>query len=284
MPLEVELAGPGTRSAAALIDAGVMLAAVIAVSIPLAILGMLPYVGEPAKYVLGLLLGGVFLVPVLYHVLFALLNGGRTPGKVALGLAVRSDLGWPAGRAALVLRAVCLLVDMLPLPIPLGISAAALSPRAQRIGDLAARTVVVREARGVRPEPLPGERWSTRVDTTRGLTLALGARLDRDDLAHLRALLERAELRPEEQKDLLEAAAHLYAERLGVEPPRDPGPFLVEVFLLARENLLQRQRPDASREFARERSSAGAIQAPPRPSWPAASPAPASDRARSGPR
>jgi uncharacterized RDD family membrane protein YckC len=70
---------------------------------------------------------------------------GRTPGKAALGLRVaRADDGAQPGAGAIAARTVLRVVDGLPFLYGLGLLVVAVSQQDQRIGDLAARTVVVR--------------------------------------------------------------------------------------------------------------------------------------------
>ncbi len=70
--------------------------------------------------------------------------GGRSPGKRALGLAVVDEAGGQAGAAALVTRNLLRPLDILPATYAVGAVALLLSARGQRLGDLAAGTVVVR--------------------------------------------------------------------------------------------------------------------------------------------
>lgn len=73
---------------------------------------------------------------------------GRTPGKHLSGLRVRSARGGRASAAQALLRNLLRGLDMFPLPIGfpgvVGLVAALLGPRRQRIGDRFAGTVVLR--------------------------------------------------------------------------------------------------------------------------------------------
>jgi uncharacterized RDD family membrane protein YckC len=84
-----------------------------------------------------------------YHLGFELLWNGQTPGKRAMGLRVVSDSGLPAHASALVVRNLVRLFDFLPFFYGIGLIALFFSKRTQRLGDLAARTVVIREKRAV---------------------------------------------------------------------------------------------------------------------------------------
>lgn len=89
----------------------------------------------------------LFAVATLYHVV---LEGrsGRTVGKRALGIAVRRADGGPSGYRAAALRTAARPVDWLPVGYLLGFLAIGLTARRQRLGDLAADTVVVRAPSG----------------------------------------------------------------------------------------------------------------------------------------
>lgn len=70
---------------------------------------------------------------------------GRTLGKAVTGLRVVRAEGGPAGWRAIAVRTLLRLVDGLPVFYALGVLVILVTPTHQRIGDLAARTVVVRD-------------------------------------------------------------------------------------------------------------------------------------------
>jgi len=75
----------------------------------------------------------------------------RTPGKAALGLRVVSVDGTPVRFVQAFLRALIGLIDFLVPPIGFtGVASCLLSPRDQRLGDIAAGTLVVRNRTAVR--------------------------------------------------------------------------------------------------------------------------------------
>jgi uncharacterized RDD family membrane protein YckC len=81
---------------------------------------------------------------VLYHFVFEA-NGGQTPGKRRYGVRVVSVDGGPADARAIAVRSVLRLIDQLPVWYASGlVSMIRTGPeRRQRIGDVAARTMVV---------------------------------------------------------------------------------------------------------------------------------------------
>jgi hypothetical protein len=79
--------------------------------------------------------------------LFETLMGGRTPGKVIAGTRVTNLDGSTPGLTAYFLRWILLPVDIFPAGMGIGGLFIAFSKNHQRIGDLAAGTIVVRNAK-----------------------------------------------------------------------------------------------------------------------------------------
>jgi uncharacterized RDD family membrane protein YckC len=136
--VDLILAGLGSRFIATLID--------------LTFKGLLILVA----YLLASLLGdlGIALASVLtfaiyfgYDIAFEMLAGGRTPGKRWTGLRVLRDDGRPIDLLSSVIRNVVRLVDGLPFSYLPAMVSILVTRRNQRLGDLAASTIVVREPR-----------------------------------------------------------------------------------------------------------------------------------------
>jgi uncharacterized RDD family membrane protein YckC len=89
---------------------------------------------------------GVFLSGWGWDVAWELVGDGRTPGKRAMGLRVVRTDGAPVGIVESLARNVLRAVE-LPLGYAPGVLMVALTPRRQRLGDLVAGTLVVRERR-----------------------------------------------------------------------------------------------------------------------------------------
>ena len=94
---------------------------------------------------IGIGLGAIvlFLVNWGYMVLFEVLNHGRSPGKLLMGLRVTLDDGTPIGWSASLVRNVLRFVDMLPFGYFLGALSCLQHPTFKRLGDLAAGSLVV---------------------------------------------------------------------------------------------------------------------------------------------
>jgi uncharacterized RDD family membrane protein YckC len=94
-------------------------------------------------------LAGGALVTLLYLLYFVGFEGtyGKTPGKHLLGLVVVTERGEPCEYQAATIRTLLRLIDGLPGALYLvGLVAIYLTDDRQRLGDLAADTVVVRAA------------------------------------------------------------------------------------------------------------------------------------------
>lgn len=91
----------------------------------------------------GVLLIVWFLVTWFYMVLFEVYRNGQTPGKKSLGLAVVNDDLTAVGWSTSITRNFLRFADALPLLYGAGIVTMILSPHFQRLGDLAAGTLVI---------------------------------------------------------------------------------------------------------------------------------------------
>ena len=140
-----ELAGIGSRLAAALLDLLLMLLALLILALVFDAV-----VGQTGKTVRGwlaaLMLLLVFCLVWGYFTLFEALNGGRTPGKQALGIRVVMDTGRPITPAAAVVRNLVRILDTYFVPPLLPALLTIFLHRSnKRPGDIAAGTIVVRD-------------------------------------------------------------------------------------------------------------------------------------------
>ena len=88
-------------------------------------------------------------LPFLYFILLEGFWNGRTIGKLACGLRVRMADGTPIKFSASVGRNLIRAGDFLPAFYFAGLLSTFTTPRAQRLGDLVANTVVVRDAKAI---------------------------------------------------------------------------------------------------------------------------------------
>jgi uncharacterized RDD family membrane protein YckC len=148
--LELETAGFASRILAALIDVAIMAGIYLAVLIAVAI--VLRGADESTSLTIAVVL--IFALIFAYPIVFETALRGRTPGKAAVRLRAVSADGAPIGIRQATLRSMGGVVDKL-LP-PGGITGALFvlgTPRHQRVGDLIAGTIVIRDPRQYVPAP-----------------------------------------------------------------------------------------------------------------------------------
>lgn len=143
------LAGPATRAVALAIDLVVMGVVALLLFLPFTIT-------EVFGSFLGLLLVVLFFLWWGYGAAFEVFNNGQTLGKAALGLRVVSQSGLTINASQAVLRNLIRGIDV-AWPLFPGVVSMVATSRFQRLGDLAAGTVVVldRGRRQPRPPELP---------------------------------------------------------------------------------------------------------------------------------
>ena len=219
----LDLAGPGTRISSGAVDLAIQ--ALVGGLGALALYGLSDPIGDDWTAVLGSI--GVFLLVFFYDVAWELLNDGRTPGKALLGLRVVRDDGRRVDGGSSVLRNLLRLIE-LPLAYTPGIVLITVTRRHQRVGDMVAGTLVVREARrtgtalatpdGAARE---GDREDAPSATERGPALRLDtAGLTDHDRSTARAFAARHRtLDARERSALAEALGSGLRQRLGAVPP-----------------------------------------------------------------
>lgn len=134
--LEAQLAGPIPRILAYAIDL-LIRSTVIA----LASIGLL-FFGRTGN---GLLLALLFLLEWFYPVYFEVYRQGQTPGKRRLNLVVVNDDLTPIGWGASMIRNLLRAADFLPGAYLFGLASICISSRFQRLGDIAAGSIVVHQ-------------------------------------------------------------------------------------------------------------------------------------------
>jgi uncharacterized RDD family membrane protein YckC len=142
--LDLSLAGLGSRVAAAFVDAcfrGVLYLAMFL------LLGRIATDLGLEAWAFAIFVPTIFLIEVGYDVVFETLNSGRTPGKQLNGLRVLRLDGRVVDFRTSAVRNVLRLIDGALTLYIAGSIAILATERNQRLGDLAAGTVVIRERR-----------------------------------------------------------------------------------------------------------------------------------------
>ncbi len=187
--LEFELAGPGSRFSAYVIDFIFSVVLIVVIVLALyaggALVTLRSLVGAArgsswgASWMLALLVLIIFLINWGYYVLFEGLSKGSTPGKKRVGIRVIRQDGLPIGLREAALRNLVRAADMLPPPsYILGGLVMHFDPQGRRLGDMLAGTYVVVEKFDLAAQGATGAAWASRVEQGRSrqaLTLPRGA-------------------------------------------------------------------------------------------------------------
>lgn len=143
--LAFDTAGVGSRAVAAVIDLCIQGGAFVLLSLASSVLFATP-VGGAGIFV------AVFLCLFVYPIALETLWRGRTVGKAAMGLRVVTVEGGQIRFRHAVVRAALGLIDFWATSGAAAVLSVLLTPRNQRLGDLAAGTLVLRERTGA-PAP-----------------------------------------------------------------------------------------------------------------------------------
>jgi uncharacterized RDD family membrane protein YckC len=225
--LEFDTAGVGSRTIAEILDLLVQLALLVALSLvlSLATTGGLE-LGQTLAVVLTLLMS--FLVIVGYPVAMETMWNGRTLGKAAMGLRVVTQEGGPVRFRHAAIRGIFGLVEIWIFIGSIAVVSMLVSPRNQRVGDLVAGTIVLRERSAAGPGvavrfPVPPgyETYVASLDVTP---------LSAEQYSVLRGFLIRVlELSPSARMTVAIRLANQTALELRHSPPSTVGP---ELFLV----------------------------------------------------
>ncbi|MCW5937261.1 MAG: RDD family protein [Fimbriimonadaceae bacterium] len=215
------LAGVGARVSAYAADLVIIALLLSAVSFLLGALTF-PLGTEAVTAVTGLLFFVLFLGYPMY---FEAFHRGQTPGKRAIGLRVVMADGTPVTAAAASYRNFLRLADMLPLLYLAGFLAIFTNARSQRLGDLAAGTIVVQEL-GSNQAFTPAPHRAGLHFMEPGLTDL--RKMTMEEYVAIKRLCDRFPyLPPETQVQSLKEIWHPFATRVGVEVPPGVHPIYV---------------------------------------------------------
>lgn len=209
--LAFELAGPGSRFCALIIDYllmwvvlfGIMVTGMIAglfdafdVETPESADDWLSWLGAAVVAIVAMVIFG-------YGFCFEVIMRGQTPGKRGLKLRVLRDDGTPATALDLAIRNLIRIVDFLPGFYAVGGVVALLSTQQKRLGDMAAGTIVVKEGE------TDYRAMADRKKATAAAPVAISnITLSPEELRLIRGFLERRE-------ELLPEARARLADQLG---------------------------------------------------------------------
>lgn len=250
------LAGIGTRFAACLVDTLLHVLALLLVFVVMLLFGL------GVDTLVGDLFGGdlnlpgwmlpaflilLFLVFWGYFMFWETLWNGQTPGKRACGIRVMRDGGFPIDFRAAFLRNIVRYVDFLPAFYGVGAVTMFMSKDSKRLGDYAAGTIVVIDARkpaaaapakptasATAQVAAPAVADTAVIYRVLGDPALLSLRaLTRDQFLVVERFLDRREELPEKVRpDLARQIATPLVPLIGLPPPQDGFPyedFLIEL-------------------------------------------------------
>ena len=178
----------------------------------------------------------VFLLLFGYDVAFEVLARGRTPGKRIVGLRVMRAGGEPIGLVTSSIRNVLRLIDILPMAYGVGVLVMFVTERNQRLGDLVAGSVVVRERLGGRQPTSDGVPVDRLVERHRDLAARVDvSAIAPEEVATVRRFLDRRHSLAAGAADRLahELATKL-TPRVGGLPPYTPAETVLEIVVAAK--------------------------------------------------
>lgn len=136
--VSVSVAGVGARFLARMLDTLIQLGAIIALVIVARVVGDNGFAAAVLIVAFSAVLFG-------YDLIFEALMHGKTPGKSAAGIRVVDCDGGPVSFWRSAVRNVVRLVDFLPFAYGAGLVTMVATQHTQRLGDLAAGTLVVHD-------------------------------------------------------------------------------------------------------------------------------------------
>ena len=156
VPLHFALASIGNRFLACAVDHTLQIVILTVIIIAFSIIGDFSGLGyqvaEAPKWIKAALIILIFLILSGYFVFFEWLWNGQTPGKRWLKLRVLREDGRPITFWEATVRNLLRTFDMMPAPFySIGLISVFITERDQRVGDMVAGTVVVREREAEAP-------------------------------------------------------------------------------------------------------------------------------------
>lgn len=210
---DVRLAGPAVRMGAYLID---FLLRLLAFFVALIIVGIFITDSQTARgFAEGFTIVSLFALEWCYPWFFEAFRSGRTPGKSVLGIRVVRVGGYPLGFREAMLRNLLRAVDSLPFGYGIGLVTTLATRRFQRLGDILAGTIVIRDEQARRRVPFLASRPAEPLSIAERTS---GWRPPERVIVLLeRFARTRAKLHPARAEEIARALAAPLAERLGAD-------------------------------------------------------------------
>ena len=237
--LGLPVASVGSRAAAVLVDVLLQGLALVLLFFAAGTVGA----GLGGWIGVSILLLAVFAILYGYPAVLEAFWGGRTLGKALFGLRVVTVEAGPVTFRHAAIRAALATVDLHLTSGGVAVVSALFSRRAQRLGDLAAGTVVIRERSGAGGleaatfhAPAGAEAYTARLDTSG---------LDEDDYVAVRSVLvRRSRLDDATLAGLASQVAHRLQGRIAPAPPPGMPPLVFLHCVAASHQARHRARTD----------------------------------------
>lgn len=225
-----ELAGLGSRFLALIVDQAIQIVVIVAIFAGIVLAGsrVEGHVAKPVasdqvvqSLAIAIVVFIVFAVFFGYFIVFEALWSGQTPGKRLVGIRVVRDGGYPIDFGASLIRNLIRVGEQLAFYYLVSAISAVLSLENKRIGDIAAGTIVVRDARLAEPQKLVQESAEPAYAPT--------AYLDGDERALIKRFLERRDaLTDDRRRELAWQIASRIRKRMPPELARLDDELLLE--------------------------------------------------------
>lgn len=222
--LNLDLAGVGSRFAACFIDGifqGLLMVVFVFGIFLLNITGIITLgIEDYSAWWLAL------MIAILLLILFAIFNGyfiffetiwnGQTPGKRFIKIRVVQENGSSVTFLKVFIRNIIRIIDSLPSAYAIGIISVMISKKNQRLGDMAAGTIVIRE----NVEDAPAAINFQYIETTwSGVARLHIHKISESEFAVLKKyLLRRETLKPEETQAMDQKLSLFFIQKLELSP------------------------------------------------------------------
>jgi uncharacterized RDD family membrane protein YckC len=231
--LNLNLAGVGSRFVALFIDSifqGLLMVFVIFGFIysDAGINSLVPG-ALPEWWIIVILLLFGFVIFYGYFVFFETIWNGQTPGKRLLKLRVVQENGSSVTFIKVLIRNILRIIDSLPTAYAIGIISILISKKNQRLGDLAAGTVIIREDVEAAPAAID---FAVSEAPWSGVARLHLHEIREEEFATLKKYLLRRESLPEDEtQDFEQKLALFFSRKLGLTPEEigSPSEFLKQV-------------------------------------------------------
>ena len=232
--LNLNLAGVGSRFVACFIDSifqSLLMGFIIFGIFLLSRTGIITL--EPENFsdwwLIVILLLSMFAIFYGYFIFFETIWNGQTPGKRFIKIRVVQDNGSPVTFLKVLIRNILRIIDSLPTGYAIGIISALISKKNQRLGDMAAGTVIIRE----NIEDAPAAVNFTVIEASwSGAARLRIHEIGEDEFAILKKyLLRRDTLMQDEVQAMDQKLTLVFSQKLGLKPEEtgNPSEFLKQV-------------------------------------------------------